>query len=131
MQVIWYCRCSSARTLTQVRWWWLVCSKTLLLSVYATLKREDLRTRVHVSSSLLLSLFLLLLFCLSFLVVKCILSLQVFYAALDQIYHGKHPLEKSTTEILKETQEKVYGLPYVPNTVSRNLRAVEAPLFLG
>ncbi|XP_068000020.1 mitochondrial intermediate peptidase isoform X2 [Melanerpes formicivorus] len=41
---------------------------------------------------------------------------QVFYAALDQIYHGKHPLEKSTTEILKETQEKVYGLPYVSNT---------------
>ncbi|XP_065534601.1 mitochondrial intermediate peptidase isoform X2 [Lathamus discolor] len=41
---------------------------------------------------------------------------QVFYAALDQIYHGKHPLKKSTTEILKETQEKVYGLPYVPNT---------------
>ncbi|XP_053925551.1 mitochondrial intermediate peptidase [Cuculus canorus] len=44
------------------------------------------------------------------------MQLQVFYAALDQIYHGKHPLKKSTTEILKETQEKVYGLPYVPNT---------------
>uniref|UniRef100_A0A803Y6Q1 Peptidase M3A/M3B catalytic domain-containing protein n=1 Tax=Meleagris gallopavo TaxID=9103 RepID=A0A803Y6Q1_MELGA len=46
------------------------------------------------------------------------MQLQVFYAALDQIYHGKHPLQKSTTEILKETQEKVYGLPHVPNTVS-------------
>uniref|UniRef100_A0A8C3LFY6 Mitochondrial intermediate peptidase n=1 Tax=Chrysolophus pictus TaxID=9089 RepID=A0A8C3LFY6_CHRPC len=44
------------------------------------------------------------------------MQLQVFYAALDQIYHGKHPLQKSTTEILKETQEKVYGLPHVPNT---------------
>ncbi|NWR71449.1 MIPEP peptidase, partial [Centropus unirufus] len=44
------------------------------------------------------------------------MQLQVFYAALDQIYHGKHPLKMSTTEILKETQEKVYGLPYVPNT---------------
>ncbi|NXJ04839.1 MIPEP peptidase, partial [Odontophorus gujanensis] len=44
------------------------------------------------------------------------IQLQVFYAALDQIYHGKHPLQKSTTEILKETQEKVYGLPHVPNT---------------
>uniref|UniRef100_A0A8C9UAF9 Mitochondrial intermediate peptidase n=1 Tax=Serinus canaria TaxID=9135 RepID=A0A8C9UAF9_SERCA len=44
------------------------------------------------------------------------MQLQVFYAVLDQIYHGKHPLNKSTTEILKETQEKVYGLPYVPNT---------------
>nr|XP_028582180.1 mitochondrial intermediate peptidase isoform X1 [Podarcis muralis] len=44
------------------------------------------------------------------------MQLQIFYAVLDQIYHGKHPLEKSTTEILKETQEKFYGLPYVPNT---------------
>ncbi|XP_078513225.1 mitochondrial intermediate peptidase [Lissotriton helveticus] len=44
------------------------------------------------------------------------LQLQVFYSVLDQIYHGKHPLKKSTTDILKETQEAFYGLPYVPNT---------------
>ncbi|XP_069323521.1 mitochondrial intermediate peptidase [Eulemur rufifrons] len=44
------------------------------------------------------------------------MQLQVFYATLDQIYHGKHPLRRSTTDILKETQEKFYGLPYVPNT---------------
>ncbi|XP_037656158.1 mitochondrial intermediate peptidase [Choloepus didactylus] len=44
------------------------------------------------------------------------MQLQVFYATLDQIYHGKHPLRKSTTDILKETQEKFYGIPYVPNT---------------
>uniref|UniRef100_A0A8C9Q6C7 Mitochondrial intermediate peptidase n=1 Tax=Spermophilus dauricus TaxID=99837 RepID=A0A8C9Q6C7_SPEDA len=44
------------------------------------------------------------------------MQLQVFYATLDQIYHGKHPLRKPTTDILKETQEKFYGLPYVPNT---------------
>ncbi|XP_037382928.1 mitochondrial intermediate peptidase isoform X2 [Talpa occidentalis] len=44
------------------------------------------------------------------------MKLQVFYAILDQIYHGKHPLRRSTTDILKETQEKFYGLPYVPNT---------------
>ncbi|XP_039601387.1 mitochondrial intermediate peptidase-like [Polypterus senegalus] len=43
-------------------------------------------------------------------------QLQVFYAVLDQIYHGKHHKRASTTEILKETQEKYYGLPYVPNT---------------
>ncbi|KAM6178704.1 mitochondrial intermediate peptidase [Rhynchocyon petersi] len=43
-------------------------------------------------------------------------QLQVFYATLDQLYHGKHPLRGSTTDILKETQEKFYGLPYVPNT---------------
>uniref|UniRef100_A0A452RFB7 Mitochondrial intermediate peptidase n=1 Tax=Ursus americanus TaxID=9643 RepID=A0A452RFB7_URSAM len=46
------------------------------------------------------------------------MQLQVFYATLDQIYHGKHPLRTSTTDILRETQEKFYGLPYVPNTVS-------------
>uniref|UniRef100_H3AS93 Mitochondrial intermediate peptidase n=1 Tax=Latimeria chalumnae TaxID=7897 RepID=H3AS93_LATCH len=44
------------------------------------------------------------------------MQLQVFYAVLDQLYHGQHPLQKSTTEILKDTQEKIYGLPYVPNT---------------
>lgn len=44
------------------------------------------------------------------------MQLQVFYAALDQIYHGQHPLKKSTTDILMETQEQFYGLPYVPNT---------------
>uniref|UniRef100_A0A8C8IEE6 Peptidase M3A/M3B catalytic domain-containing protein n=1 Tax=Oncorhynchus tshawytscha TaxID=74940 RepID=A0A8C8IEE6_ONCTS len=40
---------------------------------------------------------------------------QVFYAALDQVYHGK-PQNRSTTDILKKIQEKFYGLPYVPNT---------------
>ncbi|KAM4860254.1 mitochondrial intermediate peptidase [Thomomys bottae] len=44
------------------------------------------------------------------------MQLQVFYATLDQIYHGRHPLRKSTTDILKDTQEQFYGLPYVPHT---------------
>ncbi|XP_006986389.2 mitochondrial intermediate peptidase isoform X1 [Peromyscus maniculatus bairdii] len=44
------------------------------------------------------------------------MQLQVFYAVLDQIYHGQHPLRKSTTDILMETQEQFYGLPYVPDT---------------
>ncbi|XP_030742475.1 mitochondrial intermediate peptidase [Echinops telfairi] len=44
------------------------------------------------------------------------MQLQVFYAVLDQLYHGKHPLGRSTTDILKETQERFYRLPYVPNT---------------
>ncbi|XP_044253809.1 mitochondrial intermediate peptidase isoform X1 [Tribolium madens] len=43
-------------------------------------------------------------------------QLQIFYAALDQIYHGKHPLSGTTTEILAETQNRFYGLPYVPHT---------------
>ncbi|XP_062341917.1 mitochondrial intermediate peptidase [Osmerus eperlanus] len=42
-------------------------------------------------------------------------QLQVFYAALDQVYHGK-PQNRSTTDLLKEVQKKFYGLPYVPNT---------------
>ncbi|XP_030648544.1 mitochondrial intermediate peptidase [Chanos chanos] len=42
-------------------------------------------------------------------------QLQVFYAALDQVYHGK-PQNKTTTDILRDIQEKFYGLPYVPNT---------------
>mgnify|MGYP005983669335 CR=1 FL=1 len=43
-------------------------------------------------------------------------QLQVFYAALDQIYHGKHPLEGTTTNILARTQNGFYGLPYVAST---------------
>lgn len=41
---------------------------------------------------------------------------QVFYSVLDQLYHSK-PQSGSTTDILKEMQQKFYGLPYVPNTV--------------
>ncbi|XP_024426000.2 mitochondrial intermediate peptidase [Desmodus rotundus] len=44
------------------------------------------------------------------------MQLQVFYAALDQTYHGRHPLSSSTTALLQEAQERLYGLPYVPNT---------------
>ncbi|KAG7479944.1 mitochondrial intermediate peptidase [Solea senegalensis] len=43
------------------------------------------------------------------------IQLQIFYAVLDQIYHGK-PQNHSTTEILKEMQQKFYGLPYTSNT---------------
>nr|XP_061797355.1 mitochondrial intermediate peptidase-like [Nerophis lumbriciformis] len=42
-------------------------------------------------------------------------QLQIFYAALDQIYHGK-PQNHTTTEILQEMQQRFYGLPYTPNT---------------
>lgn len=41
---------------------------------------------------------------------------QVFYAVLDQLYHSR-PQNCSTTDILKEMQQKFYGLPHVPNTV--------------
>uniref|UniRef100_A0AAQ6A3A1 Peptidase M3A/M3B catalytic domain-containing protein n=1 Tax=Amphiprion ocellaris TaxID=80972 RepID=A0AAQ6A3A1_AMPOC len=40
---------------------------------------------------------------------------QIFYAVLDQIYHSK-PHNRSTTDILKDMQQKFYGLPYTPNT---------------
>uniref|UniRef100_A0A8C6WU06 Mitochondrial intermediate peptidase n=1 Tax=Neogobius melanostomus TaxID=47308 RepID=A0A8C6WU06_9GOBI len=42
-------------------------------------------------------------------------QLQIFYAVLDQIYHGV-PQNRSTTEIIRDMQHKFYGLPYVPNT---------------
>lgn len=45
------------------------------------------------------------------------LYFQIFYAALDQVYHGK-PQYTTTTDILREMQEKFYGLPYVHDTVS-------------
>lgn len=46
-------------------------------------------------------------------------QLQVFYSALDQVYHG-NPLkhQENTTETLKMVQKQYYGLPYVDNTVS-------------
>lgn len=44
------------------------------------------------------------------------MQVQVFYSALDQVYHGKFPLEGTTTEVLAQMQKKYYGIPYVPNT---------------
>lgn len=46
------------------------------------------------------------------------MQLQVFYAILDQFYHGPnmHKEKKSTTMILEDLQRKYYGIPYVKNT---------------
>ena len=44
------------------------------------------------------------------------MQLQVFYSMLDQIFHGKHPLPKSTIELLPDIQKEFYSLPYVENT---------------
>jgi intermediate peptidase len=44
------------------------------------------------------------------------MQLQAFYSALDQRYHGSHPLQGSTTDVLAELQNQYYGIPYVPNT---------------
>lgn len=41
---------------------------------------------------------------------------QLFYSALDQVYHDSHPLNGSTTDVLAETQKKYYSLPHVENT---------------
>ena len=49
-------------------------------------------------------------------VFNCIFPGQIFYAVLDQIYHSQ-PQNRSTTDILKEMQQKFYGLPYTTNTV--------------
>ncbi|XP_059173011.1 mitochondrial intermediate peptidase-like isoform X2 [Physella acuta] len=41
---------------------------------------------------------------------------QVFFSILDQIYHGCHPLQGSTTAILAQLQSKYYNIDYVPDT---------------
>ncbi|ALC41377.1 CG7791 [Drosophila busckii] len=44
-------------------------------------------------------------------------QLQVFYSALDQVYHGERSAQgANTTETLRSVQSKYYGLPYVENT---------------
>lgn len=39
--------------------------------------------------------------------------LQTFYSALDQRYHGRHPISGTTTDIIRDTQDKYYVLPHV------------------
>lgn len=44
-------------------------------------------------------------------------QLQVFYSALDQVYHGDPAHHQATTtETLRIVQDQFYGLPYVENT---------------
>ncbi|XP_030370553.1 mitochondrial intermediate peptidase [Scaptodrosophila lebanonensis] len=45
-------------------------------------------------------------------------QLQVFYSALDQVYHGGDVAQQgaNTTETLRSVQNRYYGLPYVDNT---------------
>lgn len=45
------------------------------------------------------------------------LQLQVFYSALDQVYHGEKPLLNcsTSTEVLTRIQDKYYGLPNSSN----------------
>lgn len=47
-------------------------------------------------------------------------QLQIFYSALDQVYHGEPITNDSvtTTDILKQVQQKYYSIPYVEHTVS-------------
>uniref|UniRef100_A0A1B6C972 Peptidase M3A/M3B catalytic domain-containing protein n=2 Tax=Clastoptera arizonana TaxID=38151 RepID=A0A1B6C972_9HEMI len=44
------------------------------------------------------------------------MQVQVFYSALDQQYHGTHPLQGSTTDVLAIMQNKYYSLPHIANT---------------
>ncbi|XP_022649309.1 mitochondrial intermediate peptidase-like isoform X3 [Varroa destructor] len=43
-------------------------------------------------------------------------QLQVFYAFVDHEYHSKYPLAANTTEILRDVQNKHFGVKYVDNT---------------
>lgn len=49
------------------------------------------------------------------------LILQTFYSMLDQRYHSEERWDSTitTTQILEKVQNEYYGLPYVPNTVSK------------
>lgn len=38
---------------------------------------------------------------------------QAFYAVVDQVYHGRHPLGKSTTAVLAQLQNEHFPIPYV------------------
>lgn len=51
-------------------------------------------------------------------------QLQIFYSALDQVYHGDPKISDSvtTTDILKQVQQKYYSIPYVEHTVSEFIR---------
>ncbi|XP_046573122.1 mitochondrial intermediate peptidase-like [Haliotis rubra] len=44
------------------------------------------------------------------------MQLQVFYSVLDQVYHGSHPLGRSTTQVLADLQAEYHGTPYIDNT---------------
>ena len=46
------------------------------------------------------------------------MQLQVFYSIMDQLFHNQESPVTDTVTILKEVQNKYYGLPYVPGTVS-------------
>lgn len=41
---------------------------------------------------------------------------QVFYSMVDQQYHAEHPLQGSTTEILKDLQQQYVSTPYIEGT---------------
>ena len=43
---------------------------------------------------------------------------QAFYALIDQVYHGKHPLGSSTTEVLAQLQKDYFPIPYVQGTAA-------------
>lgn len=38
---------------------------------------------------------------------------QVLYSLVDQVYHGKHPLNKTTTEILADLQREYTLIPHI------------------
>ncbi|KAK3926696.1 Mitochondrial intermediate peptidase [Frankliniella fusca] len=46
------------------------------------------------------------------------MQLQVFYSALDQMYHSQHPLGStgSTSDVIASLQEEYYNISYIPKT---------------
>lgn len=46
----------------------------------------------------------------------CETRMQIFYSALDQVFHGENPNFKNSKKVLAELHEKYYGLKQVQNT---------------
>ena len=46
------------------------------------------------------------------------LQLQIFYSALDQVYHSDNPLKgcNCTTDVLNQIQDQYYGIPNISNS---------------
>lgn len=57
-------------------------------------------------------------------------QVQVFYSALDQVYHGEPKINENvtTTDILRQVHQQYHSIPYVENTVRIELFLPKIPL---
>lgn len=60
-------------------------------------------------------------------------QVQVFYSALDQVYHGEPKVNETmtTTDILRQVHQQYHSIPYVENTVSKLFKKIRKLYFNG